>query len=352
MQGDTIRRNSVCRNQAAPFDKRKISPDGKTVTRVNDSGSAAGGIDRLSCVSFGTTIVSNDPNDIFGENVSRVVTAVRTKDGDLKLIVWQVESDGTFTRIEAFGDAAGPISLVRMTSTLSNDIYVTAVRDNNQNLKLITWRIDNQAQPETLSDNIVLYNNFFFENTVQVVAPKSPNLPKGKIVVNLGNPWPQAGFVHRDLLGGTGTSIARTATTALVPFPLDPATQKNAVDNQIIRLIDGSLLALKNGYVWNDLPSPPAWFNIPWIDPTWAAAPLLEQKERNAVFLFRSTDSGQSWGDKPWSVIDSALVENGDYGWPQPDKQDVGGIDRTELYQDPFTGDIYISGRGDGDPSH
>jgi hypothetical protein len=53
------------------------------------------------------------------------------------------------------------------------------------------------------------------------------------------------------------------------------------------------------------------------------------------------------------SYIDSAVVENGDYGWPQGDGEGnygVGGYDRTEIYQDPWTKNIYVTGHGDGGP--
>ena len=197
-----------------------------------------------------------------------------------------------------------------------------------------------------LSDNLVLYASSYFENTAKALVPTAA-LPHGKIVVHLGQPRSSAGFVSRDLLDAAN-NVATTATSTKVSYPLDAATQVNATDNQLVRLQDGSLLASKNGYVWSDLSPRPAWFDTTTITTSGGSS----GRARNAVFIFRSTDGGASWALR--SVIDSAVVESGKYGWPQPSDTPgtfgVGGFDRTELYQDPYTGAIYVSGHGDGGP--
>src|SRR5438094_1690110 len=202
------------------------------------------------------------------------------------------------------------------------------------------------ASPKVLSDNLILYTNSYFENTAKVSLP-SAALPKGKIVVQLGQPRNSAGFVSRDLLDAAD-NFAVSAPTAKVSYPLDAASQINATDNQLIRLQDGSLLASKNGYIWSDLSPKPAWFDTTSI----AVGGVTTGRARNAVFIFRSTDGGVSW--VLLSFIDSAVVEGGKYGWPQPGSTPgtfgVGGFDRTELYQDPWSGDIFVSGHGDGGP--
>jgi len=197
-----------------------------------------------------------------------------------------------------------------------------------------------------LSDNLVLYASSYFENTAKVLVPTA-SLPRGKIVVHLGQPRSAAGFVSRDLLDAAN-NFATSATSTKVSYPLDAATQVNATDNQIIRLQDGSLLASKNGYIWSDLSPRPAWFDTTTITTSGGSS----GRARNAVFIFRSTDGGASWTLR--SSIDSAVVEGGKYGWPQPSDTPgtfgVGGFDRTELFQDPYTGDIFVSGHGDGGP--
>jgi hypothetical protein len=211
------------------------------------------------------------------------------------------------------------------------------------------------GSPKALSENLILYSSPFFENTAKVVVP-SAIAPMGKIVLNLGSPRPDAGLVSRDLLDGAG-NFAANATATKVAYPVDPATQTTATDNQLIRLQDGSLLALKNGYTWNDVSPRPEWFDT--VDIRYGINPdgtnVLSKRARNALYLFRSTDAGQNW--ELWSIIDPAVVANGKYGWPGPYKKpdgsfgySVGGFDRTEMYQDPWRGDIYVSGKGGGGP--
>ncbi len=203
------------------------------------------------------------------------------------------------------------------------------------------------SSPKALSENLILYTSSFFENTSKVIVPSTAKA-KGKIVVSLGSPRPEACLVSRDLLDPAG-NFAVNAPASEVGYPLDPATQINATDNQIIRLEDGSLLAAKNGYTWSDVSPQPEWFDTGNFQ---YGQNLFSGRARNAVYLFRSTDAGQSW--VLWSMIDAAVAADGKYGWPQPNKGPtgfgIGGFDRCQLYQDPWSGDIYVSGHGDGGP--
>jgi hypothetical protein len=202
-----------------------------------------------------------------------------------------------------------------------------------------------------LADNVLLYASSTWENTAKVLPPDAALNSSGRIVLQLGEPRGSAGFVYRDLLDASKTRIATNAPTTYVPYPLDASSQTNATDNQHIRLQDKSMLATKNGYVWSDLTPRPAWFDT--VDVTFSGAMGIQtsKRARNAVLVFRSIDRGKSW--TLWSLIDAAVIENGDYGWPQGDgkgKYGVGGFDRTEVYQDPWTQAIYVSGHGDGGP--
>jgi hypothetical protein len=214
-----------------------------------------------------------------------------------------------------------------------------------------SFRISMSLNPKILADNVVLYTSSTWENTAKVLPPGVALNPSGRIVLHIGEPRSSAGLVYRDLLDATGATIATSAPTTYVPYPLDPSSQTNATDNQIIRLQDKSLLATKNGYVWSDLTPQPAWFDT--VDVTFSGAMGIKtsKRARNAVLVFRSTDGGKSW--TLWSLIDAAVIEKGDYGWPQGDGKgnySVGGFDRTEVYQDPWTQAIYVSGHGDGGP--
>jgi hypothetical protein len=109
------------------------------LSRSGDSGDLAGEIRDLA--SIGTDAI--------------VVTAVRTSEGTLKLVNWQVGFNGTYHRIGDSGDQAGE------TSSLDIALFgrfVVACRDSNGKLKLISWDVstagpitrlkDSGAQPE------------------------------------------------------------------------------------------------------------------------------------------------------------------------------------------------------------
>jgi hypothetical protein len=75
---------------------------------------------------------------IAGLGDGRTVTAVDDDAGDLKLIVWDVTSDGKFTRRASI--EAGKTSVFAL-ATLGTKDAVAAVRQENGNLRLIDWAI-------------------------------------------------------------------------------------------------------------------------------------------------------------------------------------------------------------------
>lgn len=69
----------------------------------------------------------------------RVITAVRDGSGNLKVIAWQVGSDGSLTRR---GDAsAGAVSDIAVTDWPEGPGVVTAVRTASGTLKVIAWTV-------------------------------------------------------------------------------------------------------------------------------------------------------------------------------------------------------------------
>jgi hypothetical protein len=79
-----------------------------------------------------------------------LVTALRDGSGDLLLICWALNADGTFTRLGDSNPAgkpkqAGAVSLVTITP-VGNNIVVTAVRNGSGNLELIAWRISEDGK--------------------------------------------------------------------------------------------------------------------------------------------------------------------------------------------------------------
>ncbi len=73
----------------------------------------------------------------FGEDIA---VAVRTSSGDLKIIAWTVSVLGNFTRVGDSGTLAGAADLVNISWSNTSEKLVTAIRDDDNNLRLITWR--------------------------------------------------------------------------------------------------------------------------------------------------------------------------------------------------------------------
>jgi hypothetical protein len=313
----------------------QISSDGSTVTRVADSGHAAGGADNISCAA----LLLNDKG-----RIGKIFTALRTREFTLKIIGWQISSSGGIQRVEDFPDRAGTVDKIRFVA--AQGVWLTAIRQaSDQRLKVVAWHIFDAGVEQKMADNMIVTKSGNWENTSQAIAPSSA-VPNGAIVTNIGQPR-GTGFDWRDLVDSS-SAFSLNAPTTTVPYPF-AAGQASATDNQLLLLQDGSLLGIKAGYISSDLPSPPAWFN------TCAISGQTSQQARNAIFAFRSTDAGKNWS--LLSVIDAAVVSGGDFGWPQGDGSHagngsggVGGFDRCEAYQDPFTGRIYVSGGGDGGP--
>jgi len=90
--------------------------------------------------------------DIGGDHVGRIsiaglgdgraVTAVADEEGNLKLIVWDVTSDGKFKRR---GDIEAGKASVFALATLGTSDAITAVRQENGSLRLIDWSINNNG---------------------------------------------------------------------------------------------------------------------------------------------------------------------------------------------------------------
>jgi hypothetical protein len=107
-----------------------VSDDGSVVTRLGDSGSQAGAVTL-------TTIIAVSPD--------RLVTAVRTEGGgNLKLIGWRLNADGSLTRLADSGDQAGSVGEIAL-SLMTDGTVVTSVRAGDGNLELISWAVSDTA---------------------------------------------------------------------------------------------------------------------------------------------------------------------------------------------------------------
>jgi hypothetical protein len=104
-----------------------------SLTRLADSGSAAGSVGEVSLIRLSPAGGTN-----------RVLTSVRTSDGNLKLIAWRISSSGSITRAGDSGNAAGRASMICAT-TVSTSRVVTSVRTGGGDLKLISWGISSNG---------------------------------------------------------------------------------------------------------------------------------------------------------------------------------------------------------------
>jgi hypothetical protein len=215
-----------------------------------------------------------------------------------------------------------------------------------------------EAADEVLPNDFLIHSTPFFENTAKAIPPGS-SCPGGKIVINVGQVggWNTGKLLHRPLFE-PGGNIDTTSMTAEVAFPTG-STKAVATDNQLVRLKDGTLLALRDGFIWDDIsPNPPVWFNE-IIDGFGR-----HKGQRGGPLVFRSPDCGEHW--TLYSTLDLATILGGKYGYPRPMAADgrvdvpvdqqgrdaegnllwfAAGADRTELYACPFTGHVYLTTR-------
>lgn len=69
-----------------------------------------------------------------------IAVAVRTGSGDLKIIAWAVGPSGNFTRVGDSGALAGAADLINISWSNTSDRLVTALRDDDDNFRIVTWR--------------------------------------------------------------------------------------------------------------------------------------------------------------------------------------------------------------------
>jgi hypothetical protein len=85
----------------------------------------------------------------------KIVTAVRDEDDNLKLIVWDLQFDyyGNASIARLGQEQAGEVSSLAMATARNFDGVFTAVRDGNQNLLVIPWKISADGYTITRGDS-------------------------------------------------------------------------------------------------------------------------------------------------------------------------------------------------------
>lgn len=107
------------------LDSWNVAADLSSISWVHETGTAAGGADLITATLLAPNLV---------------VTAVRNLGGNLLLIVWRLEPDGTLSRLNHENAQAGEIDLIALTALDASNV-VTAVRDGSGNLLVIGWTI-------------------------------------------------------------------------------------------------------------------------------------------------------------------------------------------------------------------
>jgi hypothetical protein len=107
------------------LDTWDLAADLSSIDWLHETGTAAGAADLITA-----TVLAPD----------LVVTAVRNGSGDLLLIVWRLESDGTLSRLNHEDAQAGDIDQIDIVSLDASNV-ITAVRNGSGHLQLIGWNI-------------------------------------------------------------------------------------------------------------------------------------------------------------------------------------------------------------------
>lgn len=119
-----------------------------TLKLISWQAGTAGPITRLA--DSGTQ--AGDASSIDIARGSRVVTACRTASGTLKLISWDVTANGTITRRGDSGSLAGAATAIKIEA-VSNTLFVTACRTGSGTLRLISWRLNANGSFTRLADS-------------------------------------------------------------------------------------------------------------------------------------------------------------------------------------------------------
>lgn len=107
------------------LDSWDLGADLSSIIWLHETGTAAGKADLITATVLGPDLV---------------VTAVRNASGNLLLIVWRLESDGTLSRLNHEDAQAGEIDKLGLV-TLDASNVITAVRNGSGHLQIIGWRI-------------------------------------------------------------------------------------------------------------------------------------------------------------------------------------------------------------------
>lgn len=236
--------------------------------------------------------------------------------------------------------------LLILTLSITNQILSQISADD-------VHRWGNSGNPWSVSE-YKINSKYFYENSIAVIAPgENRNCPNGKTIVMTGQKREDRRMIISDLYNANNKLNKNIGTD--VKLDINEETESLATDNQIMKLNDGSLIAVKLGFLWSPITPKPFWWD-------WSSDNTTGYKKgaRDAIFIYKSTDCGASWDNI--SKIDAAKIG---FGIPKPSKEKSGdeddddgtedsgpgneklyhsnGFDRQEVYYDKWTEKMYIT---------
>jgi hypothetical protein len=175
------------------------------------------------------------------------------------------------------------------------------------------------------------------EMRVQGVPLGTYACQSGAAVVTSGGGTPPAVFRAEAL--PAGGSLAATAIDSAT-LQLQQTDNFISADNHVLHLQDGTL------YIsWLYSSSAPLTPKPSWWDAVAGPPNNFPAGSRGSMLQLISSDCGKTWTRQP--DLDSAVIGNGYWGWPQGGANGnepwIGGWDRQEIYADPYNGRLYAT---------
>ena len=209
------------------------APTAQDVAFINSLYPVLGVVRRSESTRTGAGKIQALASVPFRGNTDRVMTAVTTSSGRLRLIAWRVSALGGIARTADSGNRAGKASHIDITRGPTSTTFVTACRTSERKLRLIAWRSTggdvtrrgdsgNQAGRATQIKVEALTNSIY----VSACRTNSGNLRliswrlnNNGSLTRLGDSWNQAGAVSEvamSVVRGSGNThiVATTVRTS------------------------------------------------------------------------------------------------------------------------------------------
>jgi hypothetical protein len=162
-------------------------------------------------------------------------------------------------------------------------------------------------------------------------VPLAADAPGGKVTTGVG----QIIKVDGTKLPSLGGELVNGACTGGTASTQDKYRSGGGTDNVLARAFDGSLLYIRAGVMLFPDPQANCVLDLRVIDFGWPASPEPSGSFRQVNIVYRSTDGGNDWSSSETQVLSGAAPGN---------PQTHSGLDRFDLFANPFDQTIYASG--------